>query len=1538
MHSIMTLCRNVWINHPPAGDSSNRPHPEKRHSLRLGLVSLLLSLSICQGESIRNPGFEVQDGGKLSDWTSEGAVTLNDADFHSGRFGLMMNHPQAKTSTASGSVSAKGGVFHVWMKMDAVNGEGVQIRLLDSGGKVLAEKSAMTGTQEWKRMSLPFDAGKVQLLTVELSLRNASGRVVFDDVSLDDGVEKPQTPAGCVTDPAKNVALGKKVTFFPSPNYPYCTDPEDNLQLTDGELTEGYFWTQKSTVGWVSTNARVIIDLGQIEPIEGFVVHSVGGGAAGATFPAKFTCMVSDDGENFHEAAVMTSEHLFEGGQEWHPHAFSTGNLRTRGRYVLIDLERTGPCVFTDEIEVHRGGFDSTSVTFDGPARSRREMAFATQGLTPDSFLPGHFPESPHVDWAAPLAGKPLKAIVLNFIEGMRDVVEVAQRLGMDYTPVSHWSYYKTSPLPSLAIEQIEEALPTSELMLVGASRWQMVPPELLEKIRQRVRDGMGLVVIGASTSDWLDPIRDVFQENPLPGDEGMLDLIPMTLIPGYHKPEAAHFQLGTYGKGRVALVNPEKFTRPATWLLPKFELRDYVDDTNGPLEYYFAAFNKLLLWAAGRDNKCLTAISVSPETLNVKVTPGQDGTRLRVTVRDPFFREIATQTRDIPAGEGAYEFQMPGGMRGIHSVDVWLSDAQGGILDFGSGFYTRDAAARIEGVTLAKSLFPAGEPVEATIKIQGAAEDHQLRVSLFDTDGREVSPPQLLSVAGAGEVKASLPYLHPQTLAAKLFVELVKGDEVLDKRLERAWIETPAEHDFTFIGWYALSNQPIANFCMKLLRGLGVDSYVALWSVERAESAAYGNIRFAPENAAPVWPPKTVPKDLVRVPCLSDPAHRKTVAQSLERQAAETRKFGTTEWSLGDEERLGDDVDYCFSPSCQSEFRLWLQKQYPGLQALNESWGSSFKTWDEVMPATLQELKPGAPIGSWLDHRRYMESLFADYHARGRKSITSQIPAARVGLSGTQEPTSFNGYDWWKLMHAVDHISGYGGVQSSLQQSFKQPGTFVTTFIGYDNSDVDEQGTRSAPWRLLFDGADGINYFTLIYDTRLMPVIRPDLSLTRKAGWLFEEVAELKAGIGLLFMEAKPENDGIAIHYSPPSLHSATAAGLYDLRDRKKNFGVNMINLVKILRDSHYQCRFLSEDQIKGGDLSSYKVLFLPWSSAIGEEEAEAIRKFVRNGGTVIADSFCGVRDAHGKPAPMLEDLFGVRQSLEPPDLKNDFLTVNGKKIPVSSGSTKIELKGGTARGEMSGAPAYIVREYGKGRAIFLNASFSNYADQVAGGEGGEVQVGKKNVQTVTAPIRGFVTELLKEAGVPVPMPVSAGNEDASEIELSRLRLGNTTLLGAVRAAKHGSIDRGDLLPSVITLDKPMYAYDSRSGKFFGKTGEIQDSLCRGEPKAYALLPYEVTGLQISGKKNVVPGEAAKFQVAIQTKGKADTHVIHLALRGPDGKERPWYAQNVVARKGSAQAVVPFAYNDPEGEWTLVARDAATGVTNSKTVRLQKL
>ena len=49
--------------------------------------------------------------------------------------------------------------------------------------------------------------------------------------------------------------------------------------------------------------------------------------------------------------------------------------------------------------------------------------------------------------------------------------------------------------------------------------------------------------------------------------------------------------------------------------------------------------------------------------------------------------------------------------------------------------------------------------------------------------------------------------------------------------------------------------------------------------------------------------------------------------------------------------------------------------------------------------------------------------------------------------------------------------------------------------------------------------------------------------------------------------------------------------------------------------------------------DAKRYKVLVLPMAVAIGRKEAEVIRSFVRQGGTLIADVRAGICDGRCKP-----------------------------------------------------------------------------------------------------------------------------------------------------------------------------------------------------------------------------------------------------------------------------------------------------------------
>ncbi len=1341
---------------------------------------------------------------------------------------------------------------------------------------------------------------------------------------------------------ADNVALGKKATIAPSSNYSLCTDSEDAAQLTDGKTSEGRIWTQKSTVGWTSVNPNIVIDLGRVEPIESVTIHSVGGGVAGVYFPKKITVYVSDDNITFYEVAQMTSAGLQQDAVESYTHFFSAAGLKTRGRYVMVCLQQAGYFLFVDEIEVNRGDFDPASVVFSGRAVSGAEIQFDALGLIPESYTRGHFPETPHVAWAIPLAGRPLRAILVNNYNTMREMVEVAQRLGMDYTPVPF-----LDPLPYLSEELITANLADCDVLVAGAINWKALPPELLEKILTRVREGMGLVCVTNDNGSWIEPIQSLLNENPLPDDQHLLDLVPMTLIPGYHAPPGdAHFTLATYGKGRVALLNSAKFTRPASFLMPAFTHEDYIEKTNGPLEYWFAAFNKLVLWTANRDKQLISKIEATPEKIAVEITPGHVG-KLRVITRDPFFNPVATREEAVSLSGGRFEFQPPTGLQGIHAVDAWLLDDKGAVLDFGSSFYQRQGENRLTAIQVEKTLFAAGEPVTAMVEVQKPAEGLVLRASLFDTDGREVSAPQTLPIGADGKVAVSLPYTHPLTLGATLNIELLRDEKALEIQRRRVWVEVPDSHDFTVMGWGTSAGvQPVAAALLATLRNLGVDGIVVTYvraNINNAPNAALANLRLAPENVARVAPPNPPDKNGIRVPSLSDPAHQKQVEEILQALTRDTRPFGVTEWSLGDEESLGGQgEEYDFSPDSLAKFREWLKGQYADLRELNESWGSSYKDWAEVTPSMLKQVKPKESLAPWLDFRRFMETVFADYHASADQIIKAENPAARVGFSGSQNQDSYNGYDWWKLMKAVDHVSGYVGVQSALQRSFLRPGAFWTTFIGYDYNDTGEQQAHAQPWKVLFNGANGVNYFGLMHLWQICGLLRNDFSPTKKAGWFFPEIRELKAGTGRLFMEAAYEDDGIGILYSPSSAHAATVSGLADTANTRRNFGINQTNLAKLLSESHYQYRFVHEEQLERGELSRFKVLFLPWSSALSDAEATAIRQFVKDGGTVIADSFAGVRDGHGKPHAMLEDVFGIVQPLKAPSLVEGALEVTDagfsgpKKVFITTGVTGLELKGGEARGSVRGAPAFIVHSYGKGRAIFLNANLSNYSKQTSGGEGGEIERGDDAAQSVSAPIRAFMTALLTEAGVPVPLPVRSGEVENSEIELSRFRLGDARLLGVLRAIRGEALDPDNREDVTLALGRPWHAYDIRAGKYLGETDIIRESLPRATAKAYALLPYKVNAVTVSGRGQFARGETAVFPITVVADGQPGKHVVRLTVAGPDGKERPLYARNLVAPGGKTEAVIPLAWNDQEGEWTITAKDVATGVVGRKTIQLK--
>jgi len=158
----------------------------------------------------------------------------------------------------------------------------------------------------------------------------------------------------------RNMALGRPYALFPHPTYQLCTDAGDSKQLTDGQTTSDYFWTQQGTVGWQHVQyATVTVDLGQIEPISG-VSMTTAAGVAGVTWPMAVHVLVSDDGKTFFDAGDLVA--LYRAGTGAWPDGYAirrlvTDKFRTSGRFVqfVIIPMSGGPYSFTDEVEIFRG-------------------------------------------------------------------------------------------------------------------------------------------------------------------------------------------------------------------------------------------------------------------------------------------------------------------------------------------------------------------------------------------------------------------------------------------------------------------------------------------------------------------------------------------------------------------------------------------------------------------------------------------------------------------------------------------------------------------------------------------------------------------------------------------------------------------------------------------------------------------------------------------------------------------------------------------------------------------------------------------------------------------------------------------------------------------------------------------------------------------------------------------------------------------------------------------------------------------------------
>jgi hypothetical protein len=628
------------------------------------------------------------------------------------------------------------------------------------------------------------------------------------------------------------------------------------------------------------------------------------------------------------------------------------------------------------------------------------------------------------------------------------------------------------------------------------------------------------------------------------------------------------------------------------------------------------------------------------------------------------------------------------------------------------------------------------------------------------------------------------------------------------------------------------------------------------------------------------------------RHPSFSDPAWRAMIRERLVESARNHSPYRPVFYSLGDESGIADLAaywDFDFSDHALAEMREWLQQRYATLADLNRQWGASFTRWEHVTPDTTDEAmrRKDENYSSWADHKEFMDISFANALKMGADAIRSVDPKAYVGIGGAQMP-GWGGYDYYRLTQALTALEPYDiGNNIEIIRSLNPDVAVVTTAFARGPWE------KHRVWYELLHGARG----QLIWDEKVDIVTKQNI-----VGERGEEVkpyyTELRNGIATLLMASRREADPIAIHYSQASMRTEwmkaqqpKGRAWVDRGSATERRDSEFLRLreswCRVIEDTGRQYNFVAYGQIEDGELlkRGYRVLVLPRSSALSEREAEAIRAFVRQGGTLLLDGEAGTFDEHSRrlPQPRLQDLF---------------------------------------------------TNYGKGRVWRVASSLLNYHQDRLVGKQGAAQA--------------IVSDLLKEAGVEPPFAVTnAQGRPVVGVETHRFRNGGVTLVALHRnpqlrvdelgPPEFKSNERFEKpQPVRLTLPAAMHVYDIRSGRAMGLIKQAELSVEPYEPVILACSPEELPVLQATAPASIGRGESGQIGVSFSGITPAAQHVVRVDVVDPAGAVVPHYSGNVPAERGRGGKLLPLARNDATGEWEIRVRDVLSGQEASSRVTVR--
>lgn len=1189
----------------------------------------------------------------------------------------------------------------------------------------------------------------------------------------------------------------------------------------------------------------------------------------------------------------------------------------------------------------------------------------------PDALQPTPTVVTDHTRWACDNTGGTTKVLFIAPRGVLREVIELAQRMDLDYRVVALdrdtalsatadgaarliWGSRRK---PEVVADLTEALRQNYDVIVIGHVVPEVLPAEAWAAIAAHVRRGGGLIVCPPKAEvkgkPPLDSLLASAQAVPFP--DAIAAAFPanlrQTMFKNWTDGKTAPFEAFTLDAGRVLLG---RFTPgPHAMITPGLSLEQHL---SSPclFDYQQAVAVRALLWTAKR----LASEGMSGATAEAEV----NGESARIMVTPPSGKapeikwiELNVRKKDnrctyhaiLPAGQVRFEVPTQDLPVGEHFADVWFRDALHRIVDWRTLMLTvADTQGIVTAVATPDFVAP-GAPVTAIITLkEPLRQNERLELSVSDFHGRVAARETVRSASGTN-LTATLMVGKPLSILCDLRVELWRDVRLVDLSHAEIAIEQPAGgagwDDFSWMYW-CFQDEVIADMSLRQLLPYGLDRVMVErgkveWQVRGAALIA----RAYDAKAFPYAWELRLPQ-----PYQIDP---KSLIGKFKPLAEQLKRYGCDTIDMGDENMLGEPHAQ-FENRMEPAFPEAMKIRYGTLEALNAAWGCAFEKWEDVKGIDYDKARQSFQHTRFLDTRRYLDDLFARFHGLGRETAREVSPQYRVGFEGAFNTVWSNGYDWSKLMNNIDLMGHYWFTPAEiyLARSFK-PDNAYWGFWNGAYMDVHNRWIQGwIAWRSLFWGMNSVWWWCPLPgagggDGGPFHILYPDLRIDPEVLPFLESVREIKAGPGKLLLGAKRSDYGIGIHYSQASLY-ADALDNYGFKALGAGVSSRIqdawLNFIFGLGDAGLQYRFVSYAQVEKGDFGNLRVMILPFSQAISRKEAESLRAFVERGGLLIADIRPGVFDDLGRPVNpgMLDDLFGIRRPTEvrekmgyigdSQDLALNFES-DGKNLALELPHTQVDravaLSGGRTRASAGEVPLLVERSLGKGRTVLLNFA-TDYTVAPYGSPAVKRVRGSGRDDAWVSLLRTLMTE----AGVRPELTLTSGGERLRGVETVTWHDGSARYYGFTVAdfTDFALVCTGPARSVTGTLDCVGHVYDVREGKYLGEGASFACTLPRGGAMLIAVLPYKVDAVEAKPPTGAKLGEEVTIPFSIKATAELGRHVLRVRAFDPNGRERSEYASNVEAPAGKGIYRLPLALSDSVGAWTVVARDVASGVEQS--------